>query len=285
MRVVGLGNAGCRLAKAFSKFPQYETVSIDTHKDATITIKKRNSHEEYDTHFPNLKRKLRFSQEDVLVITAGSGQISGGILRLLEQLKNNRLSVLYIQSDLSLVSEVQKRQDKIVKNILQEYARSGLLEMIYLIDDTCVQRSIGEMSILGYYDTINQAIVNTLHMVNVFKHSEPIIGNFINPSEISRIATLGVANLDDKSDYENWFYPLTNVRDMVYYYGINEEDLKNDGTLFRKITNFVKSKAVDDVSVSYGIYQTTYDQKYCYCIQYSSMVQSYTELIDDQDIS
>jgi hypothetical protein len=281
MRVIGLGNAGCKLAKAFSKFPQYEAIGIDVHKDATITIKKRDSHEEYDTHFPNLKKKLRFSNEDVLVVTAGSGQISGGILRLLEQLKNNRVSLLYIQSDLSLISEVQKRQDKIVKNILQEYARSGLLEMIYLIDDLRVQQSIGEMSIIGYYDTINQAIVNTLHMVNIFKHSEPIIGNFINPSEISRIATFGVANLDEDGAQENWFYPLTNVRDMVYYYGINEEDLKNDGTLFRKITDFVKSKATSGVSVSYGIYQTTYDQKYCYCIQYSSVVQSYTELIDD----
>lgn len=284
MRVIGLGSAGCKLAKAFSKFPQYETIGIDIHEDATITIKKRNSHEEYDAHFPNLKKKLRFSNEDVLVITAGSGQISGGALRLLEQLKNNRISLLYIQSDLSLISEVQKRQDKIVKNVLQEYARSGLLEVIYLIDDLRVQQSIGEMSISGYYDTINQAIVNTLHMVNIFKHSEPIIGNFINPSEISRIATFGVVDLEEEGSQENWFYSLTSVRDMVYYYGINEEDLKNDGTLFRKITNFVKSKAENNVSVSYGIYQTTYDQKYCYCIQYSSVVQSYTEL-DDQDIS
>jgi len=285
MKVIGLGSAGCKLAKAFSKFPQYESIGIDTHKDATITIKKRASHEEYDMHFPNLKKKFRFSNEEVLVITAGAGQISGGILRLLEQVKNNRVRVLYIQSDLSLISEVQKRQDKIVKNILQEYARSGILEMIYLIDDVEVQRSIGDLSIIGYYDTINQAIVNTLHMVNVFKYSEPIIGNFIKPSEISRIATLGVVNLEDDKEEENWFYNLTNVRDMVYYYGINEEDLKNDGTLFRKITNFVRSKAENNVSVSYGIYETTYDQKYCYCIQYSSMVQSYKELLDDQDIS
>ena len=284
MRVIGLGSGGCKLAKAFSKFPQYEAIAIDTHKDAMITIKKRASHEEYDAHFPNLKKKLRFSNEEVLVITAGSGKISGGILRLLEQIKNNRVRVMYIQSDLSLISDSQRRQDKIVKNVLQEYARSGLLEVVYLVDDVQVQRSIGDMSIIGYYDTINQAIVNTLHMVNVFKNSEPIIGNFVNPSEISRIATLGIVNLDDDKEEESWFYNLTNVRDMVYYYGINEEDLKNDGTLFRKIKNFVKTKAENDVSVSYGIYETTYDQKYCYCIQYSSMVQSYKELLDDQDI-
>ena len=284
MRVVGLGNAGCNLARTFAKFPQYETVTIDTHREADITIRKRHTHEEYDEHFPNLKRKLKFSNEDVLVITAGAGQISGGVLRLLEQLQNNRLRVLYIQSDLSLVSEIQKKQDKIVKNVLQEYARSGALEMIYLVGDVGVQRSIGPMAIMGYYDTLNQAIVNTLHMINVFKHTTPIIGNFITPSEICRIATLGVVELEEDNNIEHWFYPLTNVRDIVYYYGLNEEDLRNDGTLFRKITDFVKSKAEENRSVSYGVYETTYDQKYCYCIQYSSMVQSYGELLDDQDI-
>ena len=61
---------------------------------------------------------------------------------------------------------------------------------------------------------------------------------------------------------------------MVYYYGINEEDLKEDGTLFRKITDYVKAQVEETVNISYGIFKTTYDQKYCYCIKYSSMVQS-----------
>ena len=82
MKIVGLGRAGCGIAKAFSKFPQYETVGIDCEKEADITIKKRKSHEEYDTHFPNLKRKLKFTGEEMLLITSGVGKISGGVLRL-----------------------------------------------------------------------------------------------------------------------------------------------------------------------------------------------------------
>ena len=72
---------------------------------------------------------------------------------------------------------------------------------------------------------------------------------------------------------------------MVYYYGINENELKEDGSLFKTITEFVKSKLNDNINVSYGVFQTTYDQKYCYCIKYSSMVQSFIETIGDQDIS
>jgi hypothetical protein len=287
MRVVGLGKAGCNIARVFSKFPQYQTYGIDITDEADITIRPKSTHEEYDAKFPSLKRKLKFSDEDVLIVVAGSGKISGGVLRLLEQLKNNRLSVLYIQGDLSIMSEVQKKQEKIVSNVLQEYARSGILEKIILISNTMLERSIGDMSIIGYYDTLNQAIVNTVHMMNVFEHTEPIIGNFIQPAEISRICTIGIVDVeveDDEDPQEKWFYALTNPRDVVYYYGISEEDLKNDGTLFRKINNFVKSRIEDNINVSYGVFKTTYEQKYCYCIKHSSMVQSYQELLDDQDI-
>tara|TARA_B100000029_G_scaffold514356_1_gene616858 strand:+ start:692 stop:1549 length:858 start_codon:yes stop_codon:yes gene_type:complete len=285
MIVVGLGKAGAAVAKGFSKFPQYETYAIDTVKEADITIKKRKNHEDYDAHFPNLKRKLKFSNEEVYVVLAGSGQISGGILRLLQQIQNNRITVVYIQPDLELASEVQQTQEKIVRNVLQEYARSGLLEAIWLIDNASLERSIGEISIIGYYETLNQAIVNTIHMLNVFRNTEPVIGSFVEPSPLSRIATVGIVDLDDNDAREKWFYSLTMPREVVYYYGINEEDLKNDGTLFRKINDFVKSKIEENINVSYGVFKTTYEQKYCYCMKYSSVVQSYTDLLDDQDIS
>ena len=284
MMVVGLGKAGCNVAKAFSKFPQYETYGIDATRDADITIKKRNAHEEYDKHFPNLKRKLKFNNEEITVVLCGSGNVSGGILRLLEQFhQNNKVCVVYIQPDLSLLSETQKTQERVVRNVLQEYARSGAIERIYLVDNAAIEKSIGDVSITGYYETLNQAMVNTLHMINVFENTEPVIGNFAIPAEISRIATLGVVSLENQKEEETWFYDLTNVRDVVYYYGIGRDDLKNDGTLFRKINQFVKSKIKDNLNVSYGVFETSYEQKYCYCVQYSSVVQSYTQL-DDQDI-
>jgi len=279
MKIIGLGKAGCNLAAAFGKFPQYDVYRIDAHRGADITIKERTSHEEYEKNFPSLKRKLKFSEEEVCVITCGVGAISGGVLRLLEQLQKNHLTVVYLQPDLTLASEVQQSQERIVRNVLQEYARSGLLERLYLIDNVCIEEGIGEVPILGYYDVLNQAVANTLHMINVFAHSEPVIGNFVRPAHISRIATLGI--LDIEKGEEKWFYDLTGVRDVIYYYGINEEDLKEDGTLFRTINDYVKAQADESLNVSYGVFKTSYEQRYCYCIKYSSMVQSYKELLGD----
>jgi len=283
MKIIGLGSAGCNIAKAFGKFPQYDTYGIDADKEADITIMKRAGHEEYDDRFPNLKRKLKFVGEEVYLVLCGAGKISGGVLRLLEQLKNNQITVLYIQPDVALASEIQKKQEKIVRNVLQEYARSGLIDAVWLLDNQMVEKGIGDVPILGYYEVLNQAIVNTVHMINVFRNSEPVLGSFIEPSQLSRIATIGI--VDVEKEEEKWFYDLTGVRDVVYYYGINEDELATNGVLFKTITNYVKSKVNDNTNLSYGVFQTTYEQKYCYCIKYSSMVQSYAELLDDQDIS
>ena len=219
---------------------------------------------------------------DVIFVLCGAGSITGAALRLLEQLSDVSVTVLYIEPDVSLLSETEAVQERIVKNVFQEYARSGMFERIYLVSNGQIEKSIGDIPIISYYDTINQAVVNTLHMVNVFKNSEPILGTFTEPHEIARISTLGV--VDVEKNEEKWFYDLQMLRDVVYYYGINENDLKTDGTLFNKIKEYVKDKVEEKINVSYGVYKTNYEQKYCYCVKYSSVVQSYINELDDQDI-
>ena len=78
--------------------------------------------------------------------------------------------MLYIQSDLSIMSEVQKKQERIVSNVLQEYARSGILEQMVLVSNAYLERSIGDMSIIGYYDTLNQAIVTLFICLTCLAH-------------------------------------------------------------------------------------------------------------------
>ena len=272
MNIIGLGKAGCSMANAFSKFPQYNTCGIDTTQSADITIRARKTHEEYDELFPSMKKRLRLIDGPVYVVVCGAGAVSGGVLRLLGQLEQRSVGVIYVQPDLALLSEQQQIQERVVRNVLQEYARSGKLTMLYLIDNLLLEKGVGEVPILGYFDILNQAVVNTFHMMNVFKHSEPVLGNFIEPSPLARIATLGV--LDIALGEEKWFYDLTRPRDVVYYYGINEDDLRSDGSLFKQITDFVKSKVNENINVSYGVFETSYEQKYGYCVKYTSVVQS-----------
>jgi len=284
MNVIGLGKAGCAVADCFSKFPPYDIYKFDNGLEGfnCFDIPRQKSHEDYEKKFPNFKKDLQKISGDVIFILCGAGAITGCALRLLEQLRGVSISVLYIEPDVSLLSETEAMQERVVKNVFQEYARSGMFERIYLVSNSEIEKSIGDIPIISYYDTVNQAIVNTLHMVNVFKNSEPVLGTFTEPHEIARISTLGI--LDIEKNEERWFYDLQLPRDVVYYYGISKDDLETDGTLFKTIKDYIKGKIEEKVNVSYGVYETNYKQKYCYCVKYSSVVQSYIDKLDDQDI-
>ena len=57
MNVVGLGNAGCQIAKNFDQYGQYKTFCIDVEdKDYKnyIAIKLQNSHEDYESNYKRL---------------------------------------------------------------------------------------------------------------------------------------------------------------------------------------------------------------------------------------
>jgi hypothetical protein len=281
---MGLGKAGCAIADCFSKFPQYQIYKFDTDLagENCFNIPKRKTHEAYEKNPLDFKKDLQKISGDVIFILCGAGSITGCALRLLEQLSDVSISVLYVEPDVSFLSETEAAQERVVKNVLQEYARSGVFERIYLVSNAQIEKSIGDIPIISYYDTINQAIVNTIHMVNVFSNSEPVLGTFTEPHEIARISTVGILNIEEGE--EKWFYDLQLPRDVVYYYGISEEDLKTDGTLFKRIKEYVKDKIEEKINVSYGVYKTNYEQKYCYCVKHSSVVQSYINELDDQDI-
>jgi len=284
MNVIGLGRAGCAIADCFSKFPQYEIYKLDHGIEGSncFNIPKKKSHEDYEKSFPDFRKRLQTISGDVIFVLCGAGSITGAALRLVEQLSDVSVTVLYVQPDLSMLSETEAMQERIVNNVFQEYSRSGVFDRMYLVANAEIEKCIGDVPIISYYDSINQAIVNTLHMVTVFKNSEPILGTFTEPHEIARISTIGIVDIE-KSE-EKWFYDLQIPRDVVYYYGINEDDLKTDGTLFKTIKNYIKEKVEEKINVSYGVYKTNYKQKYCYCVKHSSVVQLYINELDDQDI-
>ena len=72
---------------------------------------------------------------------------------------------------------------------------------------------------------------------------------------------------------EMLFFPLNNMTEKVYYYAINEEQLKTDGTLYKKITKEIKQKREQGLKVSYRIYATSYEDNYCYCVAHTHFIQ------------
>lgn len=273
--IIGLGKAGCNIAEKFSQFPQYKIYKIDSeHRDGHKfkKIESREDHEEYEVNCPPLDDFFCDIEGPCLFVVAGGGKISGLSLRVLEHLKQKDLYILYIKPDMSLLSEEQRLNEKVVFGVLQEYARSAVFERMFIANNLNIEEIIGNMPVIGYYDKLNETLVSTIHMINVFKNSISVMDTFSTPGETSRISTIGFVDID--SGKEKLFYDLEYPREKLYYYAINQRQLQEESNLLKKITSQVKENSKgEEIKPSYGIYSTNYEANYGYVVVNSTLIQ------------
>ena len=276
MNVIGLGQAGCNIAEMLSQYPQYKTYKIDVGLEGKkcYDVKHQKSPEEYEKNTPSMKTFFRGIKGETLFIIGGSGHISAMCLSIMEQIKDKcELSVLYLRPDTSLLSKNKSLHESATFNILQQFARSGLLKVLYLVSNINLENILGEVPIIGYNNKVNELLVSTIHMINVFKNSEPVMGKIEDPQEASRIATFGISDIEGNE--EKSFFSLDRAKEKCYIYSINEERLKTEGDLRKKIVSTVKAQAeTEDLKVSFGVFPTNYQQDYCYILNYTSIIQS-----------
>lgn len=278
MNIIGLGQAGCAIAEKFKQYPQYNVFKIDVGLKGkqSFDMPYQSHPEEYEENCPILKLRafLKGVKGDVLFI-GSCGSISGSNLRILEQLiksKRCNISVLYIKPERELLSQQQLLQENLVFGVWQEYARSGVFDCIYLVSNLEVSSIVGDVPVREYYERINETIASTFHLINVFKHSKPIMHTFADPIISTRLLTLGI--VDIKTGEESLFFPLEMVRDKKYYYAIPEKVLDEDIKLLKNIKAQVREKNIpEQAKATYGIFSTKYEQSFAFCVARASMVQ------------
>ena len=267
--IVGLGKAGCAIADKFSKYPQYKIFKIDSEgldKDEKRShlLKRRSHPEQYEDDAPQLKTFFRYTTDDILFVVSGSGVISGATLQVLKHLSKKKISVLYIKPDLEFLGKVNVYQERLVRSVLQEYARSRVIDRLYLVDNKQVEIILGDVPIIGYYDKLNDLIVSTIHMLNVYNHQEPVHLTPFEPQDTTAISTFGIADLEKGE--EKLFFLLDSIKEKCYYYAINSETLQKDGKLLRRLTENINKNIEKDVRAAFQIHSTSYEQNYGYLV-------------------
>jgi len=272
MNIVGLGHSACEITRNFENYQQYSTFFINSENrdyPTFLSVKKQNSHEDYEKKYK--KVDLSRCKGKTTLIVNGSGDISGCALRILEQLKDNQVTVLYIRADEANVGPEAETKDRITLGVLQQYARSGLLERIYLVSNKKVEQVMEEISLKNYWQDINNIISSTYHMLNVFHNTEPLLKSLSEPGQTSRIATFGVASFN--MEKEKLFYDLQYPRVKNYFFGVNEETLGEDRELLTRIRTFVSARSNEDTRSGFSIFSTNYAQNYIYSTHYASYTQ------------
>ena len=268
--VIGLGKAGCSIADCFKKYPQYDVYKIDNDIEGEncFDLPYESSPEDYERNCPDMGTFFKDVSGDVLFILAGGGQISGATLKILSHIKDCDINILYIKPDNKDLNNTAFLQNKLTYNVLQEYARSGLFQNIYIVSNEDLENTIGDAPILEHDKKINEYLTSIIHYINVFNNTDPIVGNREDPRDNSRIATLGI--FDIKNDEEIDLFDIENLSDKCYYFAINEIELKTDGKLLKKIKEHV---AKNNIRVSYEIHSTKHPESFCYYVSYSNSIQ------------
>ena len=276
--VVGLGTAASRIAEKFKKTKNYNVYvlnnAIERNSKYKFKLKSYETPEEYEDHIPDVKKFFATSDDHIQFFIVGSSYSSNYSLGILEQLKDKRVEVFYVQPDAELMTGIPKLLDKVVFSVLQEYARCGLLASFTAISNVMIEKSIGNIPIKTYYEKLNESIFSTVHYINYFNNAEPEIGMVAKPLDINRIRTYGILNT--KNLEEKWLYELDMERDLCYYLCINKERLEKEGGLHKKIVDMLKEKPHNTFRrISYAIYETEY-QDFGLCVAHTNAIQEYT---------
>jgi hypothetical protein len=278
-KIIGLGRFGCSVAEQLTAYPEYRVYKIDSEIEerGSLSIGKHNDIKEYeekiDTDEIEVYLRSIKNNDQVLLIAEGGDPVVGSCLKILEAIKHSRLSILYICPDREMISEAQKRDDKICFNILQEYARSGVFEKIVLVSKSAVENLIGDVPLDEYENSISYFISYIVAMTNYFLHTDTILESKIQPSSTARIITYGVSSLEEEMDSTKLLFPLNDVRDLHIFYGVPEKELSSDNSLVKKIKDHTRSHKSDENAISFSVHSTTLESLLIICCAFSSKIQ------------
>ena len=268
MLIVGLGKAGCNIARLFKKHKQYHVELLDEDKG----IEKCDTVEGYDAVDFNVRKKALKTASEGILFVCGSGKVAGATLRILEAFKHVKMTVVYIKPDLDFAASDELKRNKVHFNVLQQYARSGLILELILIDNKLVLDVAGHGTVYKYYENVNFLIYSAIHTINYCKNVKPDFGSVHSPKKISRITTLGYGVL--KKNEEKMLFLLDNISETSYIININEDDLSNDVDLLPNIKTMVGQNKGQGRISSFAIWSTTEEQNYYYTKHYTHFIQN-----------
>ena len=274
--ILALGNAACSIVGSLEQYGVYNIYKIQNEgeKDKnTYIIPQLEKAEEYEDL--NVLSKITFLKnikDNVTFFVCGASKSSAFSLKLLQSLhkKGVKIKVVYFQADMEFAGEEQAKQEKVVRNVLQEYARSGLFEEITLVSNKTLENFVDTINVFEYYKQINDIFCGSFHMIEVFKNTKPVMSTFSKLRESCRVKTIGVSTLacEDKV-----FFPFNQEVEVLYYLGINEEKLRTQGNFFRELTENIKGRMNGETKAYFGIYPTQYESDYIYVEYFSPKIQ------------
>lgn len=266
--LIGLGNSASKIVENLKENEQYKIITIDSGKE----IKEYSSPEEYEKNCPSFKKLFKGVTNEVYLFLSASGKISGSSLRILEQLKGKKLNVVCFCGDSITLSAMGILQQNLVTGVLQEYARSGLLESLILIDSSKIEDLLGDVSLDKYYDKMNDTISYLFHTFMYFDNAKPVFELGTIEKSLNNIKTWSII---DNNGQQKKLFDLKNETNELFYFSYNKEKNKNKNFL-KDVKRFIQTQK-EEKKIGAKIFETTSEDTNTYSVMSTHIVQSYKD--------
>ena len=266
---MGLGGGGCSIASRFHELANDNSELYLFDIDKKYKLPKVKTIEEAEAKTPDFNLNLK--DEDILFILCGGGVTSGHALRILEQIKDNHIDIIYVRPDLSIMSQEEKLRERVVFNVLQEMARSGIFNQIILISNEHIANSNEDISLDNYYEKINETIDYVYGHINYFHSLKPIRSNLTSPAEVCRIATIGM--LDYGSGQEQMLFPLENPREKQILFGLSKETIKDRKSL-QQVQQHLTEIEKKGIICSHKVLSLEINDNLVFTVTYTNFIQN-----------
>ena len=191
----------------------------------------------------------------------------------MENFRDKKIDFLYIQPDTSFMNNNGKTRERVVRNILQEFARSGLFNKMWMVSNKSISNLSSDISIGNYFEKVNEKVVDMWHLMEYYSQATALMGNLEEPQEQNRIATFGLYSLNDETEQK--FYELEGVREKHFYFTFSEETLSETGNVLDLVSRKLdKAKENEFQEVSYGFFPSGYTVDKVYIMYYTNHIQS-----------
>ena len=150
--------------------------------------------------------------------------------------QNSNISYLNFLKKVGISSFLQNKPNIFYENEDNKnnnLSNLGINEVKKLNDLESLIIKSNNLKFKNYFNKINETIVSTLHMINIYNHNEALIDTFQTKPIGVRISTFGIC--EPKTGEEKMFFLLDNVSDVVYYYAYSKKEIEMNLELFNKI--------------------------------------------------
>jgi len=277
MNIIGLGKAGCKIAELFKEYPQYTVFLLDSEdkykrRKNCFYIPRQQTAELYDANAIDLAKLVESLDEDeeVYFITCGSGKVSACSLWILKELRQRKVTLVYIKPDASTLDNKSILRNRAHFHILQEYTRSGVFEKMLIFDNNSMSEIIGKTSILNFYPKINRLVATSIHWYNIYLNTDTVFDTFRDSYASSRIGAFTIVNIEESQTMD--CFQIENCNQIEYMFGVNRIKIENDEELFDKLTD-ISSSDSEGKSISFGVYPTDLEEGFSIGLKTSSEIQ------------